>query len=37
VVDGNPLEDVMVLAPKENIRLVMKGGKPVILRGIKIT
>lgn len=37
VVDGNPLEDVMVLAPKENIRLVMKGEKPVIRRGIKIT
>jgi imidazolonepropionase-like amidohydrolase len=37
VVDGNPLEDVMVLTPKENIRLVMKGGQPFVTRGIKLT
>jgi imidazolonepropionase-like amidohydrolase len=34
VVDGNPLEDVKVLIPKENIKLVMKGGKAVVNRGL---
>ncbi len=30
VVDGNPLDDILVLAPKENIRLVLKGGQSII-------
>lgn len=36
LVEGNPLEDVMVLAPKENIRFVMKGGHPSVVRGMKL-
>ena len=28
VVDGNPLEDITVLAnPKDNLRIIMKGGE----------
>lgn len=37
LVDGNPLNDVMVLAPKKNIRLVMKGGKIMINRNIAVS
>lgn len=34
LVDGNPLDDILVLASKDNIRLVLQGGQPVISRGI---
>ena len=36
IVDGNPLEDVMVLTQKENIKHVMKSGLTVMNRDLKI-
>ena len=37
LVEGNPLRDVMVLAPKGNIRLVMKGGQTIINRSVPVS
>jgi len=34
LVNGNPLQDIKLLASKENIRLVMKNGKVEVNRGI---
>lgn len=36
LVSGDPLADVRVLQPKENIALVLKGGEVMINRGVKI-
>ncbi|MEM2094704.1 MAG: amidohydrolase family protein [Candidatus Bathyarchaeia archaeon] len=35
LVKGNPLHDIRVLVPKDNIMLVMKGGKVEVNRGLK--
>ena len=35
LVDGDPLRDIKLLVPKENIRLVMKGGRVEVNRGIQ--
>ena len=37
LVEGNPLRDIMVLAPKRNIRLVMKEGQILINRNIALS
>jgi imidazolonepropionase-like amidohydrolase len=34
VVAGDPLRDVAVLQPAENVRLVMKGGQMALNRGL---
>jgi imidazolonepropionase-like amidohydrolase len=37
LVEGNPLRDIMVLAPKRSIRLVMKGGQTIINRSVPVS
>ena len=37
LLEGDPLQDIKVLVPKENIKLVLKGGGVEVNRGIKIT
>lgn len=37
LVEGNPLRDIMVLAPKRSIRLVMKGGQTIINRRVPVS
>jgi imidazolonepropionase-like amidohydrolase len=37
LVAGNPLHNVMDLAPKTNIRLVMKGGRVIINRDVSLS
>jgi imidazolonepropionase-like amidohydrolase len=37
LVAGNPLNNVMDLAPKTNIRLVMKGGRVIINRDVSVS
>jgi imidazolonepropionase-like amidohydrolase len=37
LVEGNPLNNIMVLAPKTNIRLVMKGGQILINRDVPLS
>ena len=34
LVDGNPLKDIKLFASKENIRLVMKGGRVEVNRSV---
>jgi imidazolonepropionase-like amidohydrolase len=37
LVVGNPLRDIMVLAPKRGIRLVMNGGEIIIIRSVPVS
>ena len=34
IVDGNPLDDILIPALKENFRLVLQGWQPLIYRGV---